>query len=527
LSSTDSIEQLRAELERLSGAARMGPLTRLGQALAARYWQSGPNSPTGPADLNAAIKALNEAYGYLLVDDDDLRPLVAGQLGLLLALRHVTHTHDEQDRNTAIHRLNDALVSPNLTAGNRSMYRIMLGQLYLSGILTALQSTDSAMSLLTGNIKSSLRSRLLADADLAVDSFRAVLMEDSTTGEIKSATETFLEFAEITRAMVEGDDLGPNFARLMDAMQKMQTLQARMSSVTPLHEQAPHDFFTALEKARTFVQPYSDLAAVAISEFTDSEFRFFAQGPRHKYREMLQMASNMNLTEPSVAQISVYLDSNDQHVVDGVLAALHDLFDSEDLTIELAGDPKISSWWGRFTVRTKTTAKQEGVTQRLAKIEHAVEVVGLRQPMAIENAKQAEAISALVTAIEKIDNAVILAGSVALIKYTDMNNCQNLFTKTLSVAEVRAFEQNQHLLANPQAALDHLHLLANASAEPATPSDWPAHPSPLDVVLDTHDCGHEPGALPDLGDLEQPPKPPKPPAELPREPNQPGGLDNI
>jgi hypothetical protein len=83
--------------------------------------------------------------------------------------------------------------------------------------------------------------------------------------------------------------------------------------------------------------------------------------------------------------------------------------------------------------------------------------------MSEENVKQAEAISSLMAALEKVGNAVILAGSVVMVKWTDSSGCEHLFAKTLSVAEVRAFEKNQHLLTKPREALEHLHLLAHAS----------------------------------------------------------------
>jgi hypothetical protein len=129
----------------------------------------------------------------------------------------------------------------------------------------------------------------------------------------------------------------------------------------------------------------------------------------------------------------------------------------------LVDDPKISSWWGRFCIWTREAVNKEEVSSRVAKVEHAIEVVALRQPMSVENVKQAKAISSLTAALDKVANAVILSGAVVMVKWTDEDGCSNIFAKTLSVAEVRAFEDNQHLLTNPQAALAHLHLLARAS----------------------------------------------------------------
>jgi hypothetical protein len=53
-----------------------------------------------------------------------------------------------------------------------------------------------------------------------------------------------------------------------------------------------------------------------------------------------------------------------------------------------------------------------------------------------------------------------------VVKWTDGRTLRShLFAKTLSVAEVRAFERNQHLLASPAKALEHLHLLGAADQD--------------------------------------------------------------
>jgi hypothetical protein len=180
-------------------------------------------------------------------------------------------------------------------------------------------------------------------------------------------------------------------------------------------------------------------------------------------RQSVTLTAVEVLTEELAQRVSVYLDTNDPILVNSVLINLRALCESAGLEMALEGEPKISSWWGRFKVRAKEASKKDSVVQRVAKIEYAIEVVGLRQPMAVENSKQAEAVSALVASLEKIDNAVMMVGSVVMIKYTDECGHHHLFTKTLSVAEVRAFEENQHLLASPHDALQHLHLLAKAS----------------------------------------------------------------
>jgi hypothetical protein len=147
--SEDVITKLRVELAPLKGAVRLGLVTRLGQALSERYWRGGPGMPAGLPDLNAAIEALQEAYGYMR-EDDGLRGQVAGMLGWNLAARHTLHTEVGQDREDGIRMLEEAIASPNLSELFRAMYRVELGQLYFSQAALILQTPGAAMNLVTG-----------------------------------------------------------------------------------------------------------------------------------------------------------------------------------------------------------------------------------------------------------------------------------------------------------------------------------------------------------------------------------------
>jgi hypothetical protein len=159
-------------------------------------------------------------------------------------------------------------------------------------------------------------------------------------------------------------------------------------------------------------------------------------------------------------KLLVYLDTYDPAKVDAVQAALEQLLASADLEMDLTFGPVISSWLAHFKIRSKQVLRSEEVLSRVQKIEKAVEAVVLDKPMAAVNLDQAEATSKLLTSLESVHNAVMAIGSVILVKTTAPDGRSSVYVKTLTVAELRAFEANQHLMSDPQGALDHLHLLA-------------------------------------------------------------------
>ncbi|WP_433264784.1 hypothetical protein ACQPZF_36070 [Actinosynnema sp. CS-041913] len=453
MSPTDTIAQLQAELEELSGPVRVPPLTRLGQALAQRSLQIGPDSAEGLSDIDAAIEVVTEAHGYTTPDGND-RGRLAALLGLLLSVRHAVRPVVE-DREAGIRLLEEAVAAPDLAAPPKLVSRFLLGQFYFSRALAGIQELGSSTKLMTGGLSSDT----VADVDRAAIWFREVIDDTPTENEINEAARGMLALTEAMQTVAGGVTAAElDMQRLIEVMTTLQKLQTRFQHRPEAQEMRsfPSSIaFRAMQGLDSLDRPAEVVSQVEL----DSQAGVDAS------RQSIALASVEVLTEELAQHLSVYLDTDDPNRVDIVLAALRGLYESEGLVMELLGEPKISSWWGRFRVRAREASKEDGVVQRVAKIEHAIEVVGLRQPMAVENSKQAEAVSALVASLEKIDNAVMMVGSVVMIKYTDDCGHQHLFTKTLSVAEVRAFEENQHLLASPQEALQHLHLLARASDE--------------------------------------------------------------
>lgn len=166
--------------------------------------------------------------------------------------------------------------------------------------------------------------------------------------------------------------------------------------------------------------------------------------------------------------VTIYLSSSDEENAREIMGALLDLFRLEGLTLSPVGAPEISSWFARFKIKAGRALSDDEVADKLKKIQHAIEIRALDEPMSVVNVNQAEAISKLIQAVDKQDSAILMVGSTIVIKVTDGGKGR-VVAKTLTPAEVRTVERNQHLLKDPRLALEQLHLLAGSHKEIEAP----------------------------------------------------------
>lgn len=223
--SQDRIAKLRAELANLSGPARCPTLLMLGQALADRYWRTGPGRPANLPDLNDAIAALEEAYGYLEPRDQQ-RGVTANALGWTRGARHTLHGGDVADRDAAIRLLEESLSFTALPPLNATTGRLMLGQLYLMQALQGVQDMGMTMALLSGGADPAHK----AAAGRAVEYLRQVVEAPPISVEIANAAQTMLAMAEAMRDLLDGMSGGPlgmDLSRLQKVLALLQQVQSQ------------------------------------------------------------------------------------------------------------------------------------------------------------------------------------------------------------------------------------------------------------------------------------------------------------
>lgn len=154
--------------------------------------------------------------------------------------------------------------------------------------------------------------------------------------------------------------------------------------------------------------------------------------------------------------VRVYLSDENERDVRKVSDAIDKLLASFGFEFSDDFPAEKGSWWKKWFAKSKEVATQPEVTDRLEKIERAIELKGLHKPQAEVDKAQAEAIAALTAAVKDIPNVAIQAGSILLVKTTDSNRDPCLQVRTLSTKELIFLENNQHLLCKPATVMQSL-----------------------------------------------------------------------
>lgn len=220
----EQIDTLRAELAGLTGGSRLGPLVRLGQALADRYWRRGIGRPAGLADLDEAIERMEEAYGHARADDA-YRGTTAAYAGWFRCARYAGHGEADDDRETGLRMLEVALATPNLNPMMRTMSLVWAGQLYFGRVAVFLQAPGAMMNLMTGQAPA----EVVTQADRAAECLREVVDGRPVSADLVEGVKAILTMVEIMRGMLRGQGAGMDLGRLMEAMASMQKFQGRFA----------------------------------------------------------------------------------------------------------------------------------------------------------------------------------------------------------------------------------------------------------------------------------------------------------
>ncbi|WP_157647063.1 hypothetical protein [Actinomycetospora chiangmaiensis] len=221
----DRLAQLRADVARQSGAARVRPLTELGRELSMEYWRVGPGQAAAQPVLDEAVEVLGEAYDRL-EPGEVMTARTAAMLGWLLGTRTLAHGGSPADRDRAIPLLEEATDAEFLEFQLSLMARFVLGQLLLFRSLHRLQSGGTnPMSLLGGGSPGGD-----ADSARAMTCFREVAADPGAPREATEAAHTMIGLAEMVQTLTGGG--GMDLGRIMTAFGKLQDLQQQMSNGT-------------------------------------------------------------------------------------------------------------------------------------------------------------------------------------------------------------------------------------------------------------------------------------------------------
>src|SRR4051794_11600249 len=107
--------------------------------------------------------------------------------------------------------------------------------------------------------------------------------------------------------------------------------------------------------------------------------------------------------------------------------------------------PKMPTWLRRIFFRTKEAVTHEEVTRRLQEIERALKVAALEKPQAEADGVRLSGAAAVLQSIGD-NNAVLLVGSVLLVRERQQDGQHNTFVRTLTQAELIYLEKHPELL---------------------------------------------------------------------------------
>lgn len=136
----------------------------------------------------------------------------------------------------------------------------------------------------------------------------------------------------------------------------------------------------------------------------------------------------------------------------------------QDFTVETG------SVFKRWLAQSQEPVTRDALTERLRKVERAVELQALDAPQADVDFKEAQAAALLIEAIPKDVPSVLQIGSLLIISIPG----QGLMSRTLSTRELIELERNQDLLKDPSTVLERLAELSRSDEAPPPSELHPA-----------------------------------------------------
>ena len=108
------------------------------------------------------------------------------------------------------------------------------------------------------------------------------------------------------------------------------------------------------------------------------------------------------------------------------------------------------SWWGRLRSTIKAFFSRDAVTHRLAETERAVKLAALEKPQSEADHGRLIGAAALLQSIGD-SNAVVVVGSLLLIRRANPTAAGEVYIRTLSQSELIYLENHPALLRDPDA----------------------------------------------------------------------------
>ncbi|MEU4229557.1 hypothetical protein AB0F17_35115 [Nonomuraea sp. NPDC026600] len=163
--------------------------------------------------------------------------------------------------------------------------------------------------------------------------------------------------------------------------------------------------------------------------------------------------------------ILIYLTDETGH--EDVEQALNIVLDAFGLPVTDATPAMHGSWLRRLRAIVRDTAAAEPTKQLADEVHRALQLKHLHQAQARVDQEQAEAVAKLIQALESTGSAVLMIGSVMILKTSG-----TISSRTLTQRELIFLERNPGLISDPHQLL--MQLALHAAATQPLPEEGPA-----------------------------------------------------
>jgi hypothetical protein len=153
---------------------------------------------------------------------------------------------------------------------------------------------------------------------------------------------------------------------------------------------------------------------------------------------------------PRIIPTRIYSTRRTTRVPEGLLSGVVAALDVIAFDLVAEHVPQQGSIFQRFSARSREALNQPEVTERLAKLERAIELQALARPQAEVDDAQARAAATLLDALADEDEAVAQIGSILAIRYRDIDGTRRTFVRSLTVAELNQIERDPGILSRPR-----------------------------------------------------------------------------
>jgi hypothetical protein len=153
----------------------------------------------------------------------------------------------------------------------------------------------------------------------------------------------------------------------------------------------------------------------------------------------------------------IFVDTDNYSLAEKAFAATINFFDSSGFEISEQGKIKQGSWFKEKVVyKIRNVFRSKEIKELFEKTKKAIELQQIEVHQSEVNKNNAEAASALLTAVKDVPFFATKMGSLVIVKITDADGQQQVIVRLLTTEETIFYDKNPSLLNNPVELLNNL-----------------------------------------------------------------------